>query len=190
MKKSVLLGVAAAVALAAAMAHAEGAAKHQFVGAAKCKMCHNTEKQGKIFDKWMASKHAKAFTTLASEESKKIATAKGIADPQKADACLKCHVTGHGAAPEQLSAKWAAAEGVTCESCHGAGGDYWKNEVMKAVAAGTTKGADVGLVSKPDEKTCTGCHNAESPTFKAFVFKEMWAKIEHSIPAAEPAPTK
>lgn len=191
MKKTIVFGLAAVVSFAA-VAGAEGdaakvAAKHQFIGAAKCKMCHNTEKQGKIFDKWLASKHAGAFNTLASEASKKIAAEKGIADAQKADACLKCHVTGHGAAAEQLGAKYLASEGVTCESCHGAGGDYWKNEVMKAVAAGTTKGADVGLVSKPDEKACTGCHNAESPTFKAFVYKDMWAKIEHKVPAAAPA---
>ena len=190
MRKCIVFGLAAVMVFAAATAYAQGEAKHKFVGAAKCKMCHNTEKQGKIFDKWMASKHAQAFTSLASEEAKKVATAKGIADPQKADACLKCHVTGHGAAAELLDVKYAAAEGVTCESCHGAGGDYWKNEVMKAVAAGTTKGADVGLTSKPDEKSCTKCHNAESPTFKAFVYKEMWAKIQHGIPAAEPAPTK
>lgn len=183
MRKSIVLGLVTAVLSAAAVGNADGEAKHQYIGAAKCKMCHNTEKQGKIFDKWMASKHAQAFATLASAESKKVAAAKGIDDPQKADACLKCHVTGHGAAAELLGTKYAAAEGVTCESCHGAGGDYWKNEVMKAVAAGTTKAALVGLVI-PDEKTCTRCHNAESPTFKAFNFKEMWAKIEHSIPAA------
>ena len=141
MKKSIVFGLAVVVSFAAVAAHADGEvkaeAKHQFQGAAKCKMCHNTAAQGKIFDKWMASKHAQAFTTLASEEAKKIGTAKGIADPQKADACLKCHVTGHGAAAEQLGTKYLATEGVTCESCHGAGGDYWKNDVMKAVAAGT-----------------------------------------------------
>lgn len=186
MNKTIVFGLAAVVSLTAVVGHAEGEAKHKFIGAAKCKMCHNTEKQGKIFDKWMASKHAGAFNTLASEAAKKIATEKGIADAQKADACLKCHITGHGAPAELLDVKYAAAEGVTCEACHGAGGDYWKNDVMKAVAAGTTKGADVGLVT-PTEKTCTGCHNAESPTFKAFVFKDMWAKIEHKIPAEAPA---
>jgi hypothetical protein len=188
MKKSIVFGLAVVVSLTAVAAQADGGAKHQFQGAAKCKMCHNTAAQGKIFDKWMASKHAQAFTTLASEEAKKIGTAKGIADPQKADACLKCHVTGHGAAAELLGTKYLATEGVTCESCHGAGGDYWKNDVMKAVAAGTMKADSVGLVVKPDEKTCVRCHNAESPTFKAFAFKDYWPKIEHSIPAA--APTK
>ena len=188
MKKIVLI-CGAVTALAVATAFAQEKAKPQYIGAAKCKMCHNTAKQGKIFDVWMASAHAKAYATLASEEAKKIGTAKGIADPQKADACLKCHVTGHAAPAAEKGEKWLATEGVTCESCHGAGGNYWKNDVMKAVAAGTTKGADVGLVT-PSEKTCTGCHNAESPTFKAFNFKEMWAKIEHKIPAEAAPATK
>lgn len=188
MKKTVLV-CAAVAALASATAFAQGAAKPQYVGAGKCKMCHNTAKQGKIYDVWMATKHAQAFTVLASEEAKKIGTAKGIADPQKADACLKCHVTGHTAPAAERGEKWAATEGVTCESCHGAGSLYWKNDVMKAIAADSTKAAAVGLLH-PSEKTCVGCHNAESPTFKEFNFKAMWAKIEHKIPAEAAPATK
>src|SRR5262245_13748234 len=152
-------------------------------------MCHNTAAQGKIFDKWMASKHASAFAALASPEAKKIGAAKGIEDPQKADACLKCHVTGHTAAAELKDVKWAATEGVTCESCHGAGGDYWKADVMKSVTADPAKAPAVGLTI-PNEKTCLGCHNSESPTFKSFDYKTMWAKIEHKIPAESAPATK
>lgn len=160
------------------------AGDHEYVGATKCKTCHKGEKKGMVFEKWTESKHAGAFTTLAGEKAKEIATAKGIEDPQKADACLKCHVTGHGAKAELLGKKYDAAEGVTCESCHGAGGDYWKMKTMKALAAGEMKGEEVGYVV-PDEKTCVKCHNEESPTFKGFKFDEMWAKIEHSVKAEE-----
>jgi cytochrome c554/c'-like protein len=185
MKRVVVAGLTAVALLAAVNGYANGEeAKRQYIGAAKCKMCHNSEAQGKIFDVWMASKHSQAFTALGTDAAKKLGAAKGIADPQTADACLKCHVTGHGAKAEMLGPKYAATEGVTCESCHGAGSDYWKMDVMKAVKAGTTKGADVGLVTKPDEATCKGCHNAESPTFKSFDFKEYWPKIKHAIPAA------
>jgi hypothetical protein len=38
-----------------------------------------------------------------------------------------------------------------------------------------------GLVI-PDEKTCVKCHNSESPLFKSFVYKDMWAKIAHPVP--------
>ena len=50
--------------------------------------------------------------------------AKGVDNPQEADACLKCHVTGHGLPTEILGKKWRAKDGVTCESCHGFGADY------------------------------------------------------------------
>jgi len=160
------------------------AGDHQYIGAAKCKTCHKGPKKGEVYEKWTASKHAKAYETLASDKAKEVAKAKGIEDPQKADACLKCHVTGHGSKAEMLGKKYAATDGVTCESCHGAGGDYWKMKTMKSLAAGETKPADVGLL-KPDEKTCVTCHNEESPTFAGFKYDEMWAKIDHSIKAAE-----
>ncbi|HKY31089.1 MAG TPA: cytochrome c family protein [Candidatus Polarisedimenticolia bacterium] len=153
------------------------AADHAFVGADKCKMCHNAAAKGAQYTKWMESPHSKAFTVLASEEARKVAAAKGIADPQKADECLKCHVTGHGAPAALLTDKHKAADGVGCESCHGPGGDYWKMEVMKDRA----KSIAAGMVL-PDEATCKRCHNPESPTFKGFDFAGHSAKIAHPNP--------
>ena len=34
----------------------------------------------------------------------------------------------------------------------------------------------------PDEATCKKCHNAESPHFKGFNYKEYVAKISHDDP--------
>ncbi|MCJ7800822.1 MAG: cytochrome c family protein, partial [Candidatus Marinimicrobia bacterium] len=50
----------------------------EFVGSARCKMCHNKVEKGAQYTKWEASVHAKAFETLKSEESAKIAKGKGI----------------------------------------------------------------------------------------------------------------
>ena len=68
-------------------------AENKYIGAEKCKSCHSAAESGDQYGKWKAMKHAHAFESLASEEAKKIATEKGIADPQKADECLQCHVT-------------------------------------------------------------------------------------------------
>ena len=155
------------------------AADHAFVGADKCKMCHNSPAKGAQYTKWKESSHSKAFEVLGSDEAKKIAQEKGIADPQKADECLKCHVTGHGTAAELLTGKYKATDGVACESCHGAGGDYWKMSVMKDPAQSGAKGLII-----PNEKTCTACHNAESPTFKSFDFASASTKIAHPNPKA------
>jgi hypothetical protein len=158
-----------------------GEKQHQFIGVAKCKTCHKKEASGAQWVKWSESVHAGAYKTLAGEASMKIAKEKGIANPQEADECLRCHVTGHGAAAELLGTKYSVEDGVGCESCHGAGGGYYKKTAMKAITAGTEDGAKLGLVT-PDEKLCVTCHNAESPTFKAFDFKEMAAKIAHPFP--------
>jgi hypothetical protein len=171
------------------MAGAAIAGDHQFVGATKCAVCHKTAAQGEQFPKWQASAHAKAFETLASAESKEIGKKVGVDDPQTSDTCLRCHVTGHGAAAEMLGPKYSAAEGVGCESCHGAGGDYIKKTTMEGIASGTIEPASVGLVI-PDEKTCVTCHNDKSPTFKGFTFKEYAAKIAHPIPADRKAKYK
>lgn len=156
--------------------------QHEFIGATRCRMCHRTEEQGKQYDIWLESGHAKAYATLASDKAKEIAKAKGIADPQKADECLQCHVTGHGVDAQFLGSKYSVDEGVSCESCHGAGGDYQKKSTMEEIAAGTLDGKTVGLIH-PDEAVCTKCHNEKSPTYKPFDFAEASKKIAHPVPA-------
>lgn len=155
------------------------AADHDYIGAGKCKMCHNSAAKGAQYTKWTEAKHSKAFATLGSDKAKEIASAKGIADPQKDDGCLSCHVAGHGVDAARLTQKYSVEEGVSCEACHGPGGDYWKMNVMKDQA----KAIAAGLVM-PDEKTCVTCHNDKSPTFKGFNFDEMYAKIAHPNPKA------
>ncbi len=151
---------------------------HAFIGVKKCKMCHKGVKKGEIFEKWESTLHAQAFATLATEEAKAIGAEKGIENPQTADECLSCHITGYGV-DAALTEALIPENGVTCESCHGAGADFKKISVMKdrdaAIAAGLT--ADPKAV-------CVNCHNEESPTFKPFVFEERWTKIAHSRPAA------
>jgi hypothetical protein len=159
---------------------AEEEAAPQYIGAVTCaKICHKTAKQGEQLSLWQASSHAKAFETLASAEAKKIGAKMGIADPQKADACLTCHLTGHGAAAEAFGSKYTADEGVGCEACHGAGSLYKKRSLMKNREAAVGAGLVV-----PTEATCKECHNEKSPTYKAFDYEEMVKKIAHAKPAA------
>jgi hypothetical protein len=157
-----------------------------FVGVAKCATCHKTASQGEQFPKWQAGPHAKAYETLASKEAKEIAQKQGIADPQKADACLGCHVTAHGVDAALLGEKYAVTDGVGCESCHGAGGDYIKSATMKSLMSGTIQPESVGLVL-PNEKTCVKCHNDKSPNFTGFDYDTYVAKIAHPIPAERKA---
>lgn len=154
--------------------------KAQYIGVKKCKMCHKGAKKGEIYEKWTKRGHAKAFTTLGTDEAKKVAQKAGVkGDPQQAAECLVCHVTGYKAdAAKTLTME----EGVSCEACHGAGSKYKSLKVMKGITAGTMKGADYGLI-EPDEKTCKTCHNPKSPTYKEFKFEEAVKKIAHPLPA-------
>ena len=151
----------------------------EYVGAKTCAgFCHKTSKQGEQFRIWEESAHAKAYATLATDKAKEIAKAKGIADPQKSDACLKCHVTAHGVSEDLLTAKFSHEEGVGCESCHGPGSLYKKRSVMKD----REKAMALGMVI-PDAETCKQCHNEESPTYKPFDYEERWKQIAHPIPS-------
>ena len=109
----------------------------KYIGADKCKTCHSVEANGDQFGHWSKTEHAKAFTVLASDAAKKIATEKGIADAQTSDQCIKCHITASGAPAEMLKAKADKLQGVQCEVCHGPGEKH-----MKARLAATAKAGD------------------------------------------------
>lgn len=136
----------------------------KYIGAPKCKMCHNKPDKGEQFNKWSEGPHANAMKSLSAEEAK---------DPK----CLKCHSTvGHIDA--KLVAGIKAEEGVSCESCHGPGSMYKGASVMKNQKVALTKGLIL-----PTEELCKTCHNDESPTFKGFDYAEYSAKIAHPNPA-------
>jgi hypothetical protein len=155
---------------------------HKYIGTTKCKMCHNSEAQGKIYDKWAATGHSKAYQTLLSEQSKTIAKGMSIDDASKSDKCLKCHVAGYN---EPTADKYSMEEGVTCEACHGPGSDYWTMKIMK-----DKKQAMANGLVEPTEELCVKCHNKESPTYKPFKYADAYKLVEHHIPKAAPATQK
>ena len=87
---------------------------HEYVGAAKCKMCHKVQ-----YASWEQTVHAKATDV-----------AKASTDREYSADCLKCHATN---ATEELA-------GVQCEACHGAGNDYKKMSIMKDLEASKANG--------------------------------------------------
>ncbi|MEE9213531.1 MAG: cytochrome c family protein [Thermodesulfobacteriota bacterium] len=156
---------------------------HQFIGVIKCKMCHKKEKKGFQYEIWVESAHSKAYESLATPEAKELGEKYGVNNPQEDSKCLRCHTTGHDAPPSLKGRKYNITEGVGCESCHGAGGNYYKSKVMKGISNGSIDPRSVGLII-PNEDTCKECHNAEGPMpmKEEFNFKEMWAEIAHPIP--------
>jgi len=147
-----------------AAAATKAAAKFEYVGKDKCKLCHKL----KEYDSWLTTAHAKAWESLKPEEQKK-------------DSCIVCHTTGKDATGTMLT-------GVQCEACHGAGSAYKTQANMKdkklALAAGLTE---------PTKAVCVKCHNDKSPTFKGFDFDKYLKdpKGMHKLfPKAAPAEKK
>lgn len=135
----------------------------KYVGASKCKMCHNKPDKGEQYSKWAAGPHAHALDVLKGDEKN---------DPK----CLKCHSTA-ASVDKSLLAGIDVEEGVSCESCHGPGSVYKSAGIMRNVKMAQSKGLII-----PDAETCKKCHNSESPTFKGFNFEEYKAKIAHPDP--------
>jgi len=176
-----------------ACAAGETAAPAQYLGAGKCKTCHMSAAKGAQYKTWSESKHAHAFLELASPKAAEIAKAKGIADAQKAPECLQCHVTGYGEPADHFAASFSESLGVQCETCHGAGGNYYKRTVMIDARTKKIDPATVGLLPV-NQQTCAKCHNEKSPTAKPIDWPADSTKIAHPIPAgadaADSAPDK
>lgn len=151
----------------------------EYIGASKCKMCHNKTTTGAQYKVWAAGPHAKAMESLSSEASLKYASENGIADPTTDPACIKCHSTA-GTIDPDLNAGVKMSEGVSCESCHGPGSKYKTNSIMKDQA----KSLANGLIL-PEAKVCESCHNEENPFHKPFNYEEQVKVIAHPNPDAD-----
>ena len=68
----------------------------KYIGAKKCKTCHNSDKNGAQYKKWSGEKHSKAYEALKSESAKAKAKAAGVEDPLTSEKCLSCHTTAAG----------------------------------------------------------------------------------------------
>jgi hypothetical protein len=165
---------------------AKPAGDAKYIGVDKCKNCHKVEENGNQYGHWEKSGHAKAFETLASDEAKRIAKEKGIEDPQKAEACLKCHTTAFGVAESEIKKGFDAKKGVQCEVCHGPGEEHMKTRMKEAAAnEGNKERIQIPageMITKIEASKCTGCHNSESPTFKGFCVHAYGARQAHHDP--------
>jgi hypothetical protein len=140
-----------------------------YVGAAKCKMCHKSEKQGQQFPLWEARKHSKSFVALTSDEAKALA-----ADAPENPKCLKCHSPLAQKAPELKE------EGVSCEVCHGPGSAYKKMSIMKDHAEAVKNGLTEYGSPEAIKAQCLSCH--ENAHDKPFDFDAAWEKVKHPRP--------
>lgn len=154
--------------------------KPGYVGTKVCGMCHKKEDVGQQLKIWESSKHSQAYKTLLTEKADKVAKEKGFkTKASETKECLKCHASGYDVDKSLLGEKFSIEDGVQCETCHGPGSEYKSKKIMEDRKLAVQNG--LILYEKPED-LCTKCHNEESPFYKEFNFKEMWAKIKHDKP--------
>ena len=161
-------------------------AENKYIGAEKCKSCHSSAESGDQHGSWKTTLHSKALATLSTDEAKKVAAEKGIADPAASDECVSCHVTAFGVPEAQIKKGFDRALGVQCEVCHGPGDAHVKAR-FAAASAGDPAASYVQvpadeIVTVVTQETCQRCHNPTAPSYKEFCFHEFNAKIRHLNP--------
>jgi Cytochrome c554 and c-prime len=160
---SLLLALAVFLSPAGAQPNSAG----HYVGVASCagSTCHGrSEANGAIVRQdelrlWQdpsspAGAHSRAWRVLTEPRAKAIAARLGIGEAASAPMCLGCHATPAGGGRGQV------ADGVGCESCHGAASSW----LASHYAVGGTHQANVarGLAPLDDPRAraarCLDCH--------------------------------
>ena len=156
----------------------------QYVGVRACRTCHS-EPHGDFrlgaYGIWRDHYHAEAYRTLARPYARAQAQRRGIDDPTTDWRCLKCHVTAYGVAEDRLGPNYRDEEGVTCEACHGPGGDYLEDhwEGTEGFASREARGFRIYRNIDEREQVCRSCHNELSPTYKPFNVAAFSEAIRH-----------
>ncbi len=102
--------------------------------------------------------HAKAYKTLMSTESKRIAKNLGLGNAYEAGMCLDCHADN---VPEERRAKgFQISDGVGCESCHGGAVEWLGVHVSGQADHGKNVAAGLFPTEQPlaRAKLCLSCH--------------------------------
>ncbi len=157
--------------------------ENRHIGTLTCAACHKGPAMGYQFSKWRLSAHAQAYAVLASNEAYEIAKKQGLKDaPQASIVCLKCHTTAYHKPAAGTIDSYSIYEGVGCEVCHGAGGDYYPEAIMRDPRAAKAAG-----LKEVTQQTCLECH--ENAHDKPFDFEQAMKKIAHPTepPAVEQA---
>lgn len=109
--------------------------------------------------------HAKAYTVLLNDDSKRIAANLGLPNAHEADVCLDCHADN--VAEEKRGRVFQISDGVGCESCHG-GAERWLGLHVAGIA-GHEENVAAGLYPTEDPvkraELCLSCHFGDENKF-------------------------
>ena len=170
-----LLAKVFVVACAASAAHAVEITDDKHLGVASCasSVCHG--KLGPQDDRnvWLnefriwstADRHARAYNTLLTDESKRMARNLGLQNAHTAKICLDCHADN--VPTDKRGPKFQITDGVGCEACHG-GGERW---IESHTEPGVTHEENLARGMYPTEdpseraRMCLDCHMGDRDQF-------------------------
>jgi len=169
------------------------AAGHRFKGTDFCVRCHRSE-QGDWVDAsttavWRHDAHSRAHLALLPDNprTKAMEAALGITAARTA-ACVACHshAPDEPAVEEESS---VAHAGIGCESCHGAGSDYFEPHMEKRwrfLSSAEKEALGMHDLRNPVAKAenCLSCHVGEVAAGK-IVTHAMYAAGHPPLPAFE-----
>jgi Cytochrome c554 and c-prime len=103
-------------------------------------------------------KHAKAYTVLFNENSKRLARNLGLPAAHTAKECLDCHADNVPA--DQRGKRFQLDDGVSCEACHGGGERYLGPHVSGENSHAKNVGLGLYPTDEPKARAelCLTCH--------------------------------
>jgi mono/diheme cytochrome c family protein len=127
---------------------------------------------------------------LGREVAREVANEMGVkGNPQYSATCLSCHGTATLVAPASRVPQFRIEEGVSCEGCHGPGGEYSKvmNDRTKALAAGLVlpKAEDCMVCHKPKPS-----HSKLKSPLQPFDMEAAMKRIDHWSAPGKAAPVQ
>jgi cytochrome c peroxidase len=158
---------------------------YKFIGSERCKACHSVNFRGNQFGIWKESAHSASMKILSGDKARDYAKKKGLPEPLKNDACLKCHSSGYGMELKYFETSFDMSEGIQCEECHKPGNEYSKYQNMISYDKFKSNGGEKGNL-----KDCYRCHSYDVKNDKLFKcpfqnknfnFESAFKLIKHSI---------
>ncbi|MBL4670929.1 MAG: hypothetical protein JKX81_01615 [Arenicella sp.] len=170
---SLLSGLSSTSGIATELSAQTGAQLPQFapqkhMGVATCgnSTCHSVkqlEEPSNVLQNeyrtWLFhDRHSKAYTTLLSEESQRIASKLGIKEAANSSVCLDCHADN--VPIEQRGEEFHMTDGVGCEACHGGSENWLGRHTIKPYSL--QRNLDDGMYPSANlaerTKLCVSCH--------------------------------